>query len=44
MDQCSNDQNNETRDFLLANEGSDSDLVDMELEPRIEDKIHSSDA
>ena len=45
MDQSPKDQNSETRDFSAADEGDDHDnvnLVDMELEPEIEDEIHSS--
>ena len=45
MDQSPKDQNSETRDFSAADEGDDHDnvnLMDMELEPQIEDKIHSS--
>ena len=44
MDQSPKDQNSETRDFS-ADEGDVHDnvnLVDMELEPEIEDEIHSS--
>ena len=43
MDQSLKDQNSETRDFSAA-DGNDHDnvLVDMELEPQIEDEIHSS--
>ena len=45
MDQSPKDQNSETRDFSAADEGDDHDnvnLVDIELEPEIEDEIHSS--
>ena len=45
MDQGPKDQNSETRDFSTADEGDDHDnvnLVNMELEPQIEDEIHSS--
>ena len=45
MDQGSKDQNSETRDFSAADVGDDHDsvsLVNMELEPQIEDEIHSS--
>ena len=45
MDQSPKDQNSETRDFSTTDEGDDHDnvnLVDMELEPKIEDEIHSS--
>ena len=45
MDQGPKDQNSETRDFSPANKGDDYDdvsLVDMELQPPIEDEIHSS--
>lgn len=42
MDQGLKDQNSETRDFSPVDEGDDVDLVDMELEPRIEDEINSS--
>ena len=44
-DQGPKDQNSEMRDFSPANKGDDHDdvnLVDMELEPQIEDEIHSS--
>ena len=43
--QSPKDQNSETRDFSAADEGDDHgnvSLVDMELEPQIEDEIHSS--
>ena len=45
MDQSPKDQNSETRAFSAADEGDDHDnvnLVDMELEPQIEDETHSS--
>ena len=45
MDRGPKDQNSETRDFSPANKGDDHDdvnLVDMELEPQIEEEIHSS--
>ena len=45
MDQGPKDQNSETRDFSAADEGDDHDnvnLVNMELEPQIEDEIHCS--
>ena len=45
MDQSPKDQTSETRDFSAADEGDDQhnvNLVDMELEPEIEDEIHSS--
>ena len=45
MDQSPKDQNSEMRDFSVADEGDDHDnvnLMDMELEPQIKDKIHSS--
>lgn len=45
MDQSPKDQNSETRDYSAADEGDGHDnvnLVDMELEPEIEDEIHNS--
>ena len=45
MDQGPKDQNSETRDFSLADEGDNHDnvnLMDMELEPQLEDEIPSA--
>ena len=45
MDQGPKDQNSGTREFSAVDEGNDHDnvnLVNMELEPQIEDEIHSS--
>ena len=45
MDQGPKDQNSETRDFSPADEGDNHDnvnLMDMELEPQLEDEIPSA--